>query len=143
MIDYRLKSDVLVIGSGIAGSVAALTLAEAGADVILLTAGEDLFSGNTRLAQGGVVFHSEDDDPGILEKDILTAGWGQNYLRAVRYLAHKGPKVLQKTLIDAYQVPFAHRDADSWYFTREGGHSVARILYAADHTGLTIMQQLT
>ncbi len=143
MNDYRLKSDVLVIGSGIAGSVAALTLAESGADVILLTAGEDLFAGNTRLAQGGVVFHAKDDDPGILEKDIMTAGWGQNYLRAVRYLAHKGPKVLQKTLIDAYHVPFAHRDSDEWNFTREGGHSVARILYAADHTGLTIMQRLT
>ena len=143
MIDYRLKTDVLVIGSGIAGSVAALTLAESGADVTLLTAGEDLFSGNTRLAQGGIVFHSEADAPGILEKDILTAGWRQNYLRAVRYLCHKGPKVLQKTLIDAYHVPFAHHDADAWHFTREGGHSVARILYAADHTGLTIMQQLT
>ena len=83
MNDYRLKADVLVIGSGIAGSLAALNLAEAGADVILLTAGEDLFSGNTRLAQGGIVFHSEGDDPGILEKDILNAGWRQNYLRAV------------------------------------------------------------
>lgn len=143
MIDYRLKTDVLVIGSGIAGSVAALSLAEAGADVTLLTAGEDLFAGNTRLAQGGIVFHTEEDAPGILERDILTAGWRQNYLRAVRFLCHKGPKVLQKTLIDTYHVPFAHRDSDAWNFTREGGHSVARILYAADHTGLTIMQRLT
>ncbi len=143
MNSFRLKTNALIIGSGIAGSVAALTLAESGAEVTLITAGEDLFSGNTRLAQGGIVFHSEDDDPGILEKDILTAGWRQNHLRAVRYLCHKGPKVLQKTLIDAYHVPFEHREADSWYFTKEGGHSVARILYAADHTGLTIMQQLT
>ncbi len=142
MNSYRLKTEVLVIGSGIAGCIAALTLAESGAEVALVTAGEDLLSGNTRLAQGGIVFHSEDDQPGILEKDILTAGWNQNYLRAVRYLSHKGPKVLQKTLIDAYHVPFAHRDADAWYFTKEGGHSVARILYAADHTGLTIMQRL-
>ncbi len=142
MNSYRLKTEVLVIGSGIAGCIAALTLAEAGVEVTLLTAGEDLLSGNTRLAQGGIVFHSEEDEPGFLEKDILTAGWGQNYLRAVRYLCHKGPKVLQKTLIDAYQVPFEHREADAWYFTKEGGHSVARILYAADHTGLTIMQRL-
>jgi len=140
---YRINTEVLIIGSGIAGSMAALTLAENGAHVTLLTAGADLFSGNTRLAQGGIVFHSEGDDPGILEKDVLTAGWRQNSLRAVRYLCHKGPKVLQKTLIDAYHVPFAHRDADAWYFTKEGGHSVARILYAADHTGLTIMEKLT
>jgi L-aspartate oxidase len=142
MTDYRLHTDALVIGSGIAGAMAALTLAENGAEVTLLTAGEDLFSGNTKLAQGGIVFHSGDDAPSLLEKDIMTAGWGQNYLRAVRYLCHKGPKVLQKTLIDAYRVPFAHRDSDAWNFTREGGHSVARILYAADHTGLTIMQGL-
>ena len=125
MNDYRLKSDVLVIGSGIAGSVAALTLAESGVDVILLTAGDDLFTGNTRLAQGGIVFHAKDDDPAILEKDIMTAGWGQNYLRAVRYLCHKGPKVLQKSLIDAYHVPFAHKSAEDWNFTREGGHQCA------------------
>jgi len=143
MNDFRLKTDVLVIGSGIAGSLAALTLAEAGADVTLITSGDDLFAGNTQLAQGGIVFHSGEDAPSLLEKDIMTAGWKQNYLRAVRYLCHKGPKVLQKTLIDAYHVPFAHRNSDAWNFTREGGHSVARILYAKDHTGLTIMGQLT
>lgn len=142
MNEFRIKTDVLVIGSGIAGSLAALTIADTGADVTLLSAGEDLFACNTQLAQGGIVFHSAEDDPVKLERDILTAGWKQNYRRAVRYLAHKGPEVLQKTLIDAYKVPFAHRAAADWYFTREGGHSIARILYAKDHTGLTIMQQL-
>jgi len=93
---YRINTEVLIIGSGIAGSMAALTLAENGTHVTLLTAGEDLFSGNTRLAQGGIVFHSEDDDPGILEKDILTAGWRQNSLRAVRYLCHKGRRFYKK-----------------------------------------------
>ena len=95
MNNFRLQSDALVIGAGIAGSLAALTLADEGLDVILITAGNSLTSGNTRLAQGGIVYRSEEDDPRILEKDILTAGWKHNFTRAVRYLCRRGPEVLK------------------------------------------------
>jgi len=140
---YRLTTDALVIGSGIAGSIAALTLAEMGVETTIITAGDDLKAGNTKLAQGGIVFHSTYDDPAILEKDILTAGWNHNYVRAVRHIARQGPKVLQDVLIDKYHVPFEHRDAGEWYLTKEGGHSLARILYCADHTGKNIMEALS
>ena len=139
---FHVKTDVLVIGSGIAGAMSALTLAASGREVTLITAGDTLFSGNTRLAQGGIVFHAAHENPRTLEQDILTAGWNLNLLRAVRFLCNKGPKVLQETLIDTYHIPFAQKSADSWYLTREGGHSVPRILCAADHTGRTIMERL-
>ncbi len=142
MNTFHVKTDVLVIGSGIAGSMAALTLAASGREVTLLTAGDTLFSGNTRLAQGGIVFHALDENPRNLEQDILTAGWHLNLLRAVRFLCNKGPRVLQETLIDTYHIPFAQKSADRWYLTREGGHSLPRILCAADHTGQTIMERL-
>jgi len=142
MQDLRLHSDALIIGSGIAGSVAALTLAEQGVDVILITAGDKLASGNTSLAQGGIVYRSEDDDPKILEKDILTAGWEQNSTRAVRYLCRKGPEVLKKLFLEKYEIPFNQRTPGDWYLTKEGGHSLARILYCDDHTGRNIMEVL-
>ncbi|QJB58499.1 L-aspartate oxidase [Pseudodesulfovibrio sp. zrk46] len=141
-MDFRLNCDALVIGSGIAGGVAALTLAEKGLDVIVITAGETLYVGNTALAQGGIVYRSEDDDPRILEKDILTAGWKHNFTRAVRFLCRKGPEVLKDVFLDKYQIPFNQREPGDWYLTKEGGHTLARILYCDDHTGRNIMDVL-
>lgn len=142
MHEYRLTTDALIIGSGIAGAITALTLADLGVETTIISSGEELTAGNTWLAQGGIVFQSAEDDPKILEKDILTAGWNHNYGRAVRHLARRGPEVLQEVLIDKYKVPFEHRDAGDWYLTKEGGHSIARILYCADHTGKNIMDVL-
>ena len=142
MNDFRLLTDVLVIGSGIAGATAALTLAESGVDVTLLTAGNEIFGGNTSLAQGGIVYTSDEDSPAKLTRDICTAGWNANYGKAVRHLAKHGPEVLRETLIEKYAVPFARRGDCDWALTREGGHGVPRILYCADHTGSTIMKGL-
>lgn len=122
--------------------MAALTLADAGLSVMLITAGQQLASGNTRLAQGGIVYTGPGDDPKILERDILTAGWKRNYTRSVRYLCRKGPEVLRETLIEKYGVHFDERQPGDWYLTREGGHSVARILCCADHTGRNIIESL-
>ena len=141
-MDTRLKTDVLVLGSGITGCVAALTLAEAGVEVLLITAGQYIDDGNTALAQGGIVYRSESDSPALLEKDILTAGWHHNYLRAVRYLCRKGPEVVKELLIDKFKVPFELNDPGRHYLTREGGHSRARILFCADYTGRAIMDAL-
>ena len=141
-MDTRLKTDVLVLGSGITGCVAALTLAEAGVEVLLITAGQYIDDGNTALAQGGIVYRSESDSPALLEKDILTAGWHHNYLRAVRYLCRKGPEVVKELLIDKFKVPFELNDPGRHYLTREGGHSRARILFCAYYTGRAIMDAL-
>ncbi|QGY41235.1 L-aspartate oxidase [Pseudodesulfovibrio cashew] len=143
MNDFRLYCDALIVGSGIAGSLAALTMADQGLDVILITASEDVTEGNTALAQGGIVYRSEDDDPRILEKDIKIAGWNHNYARAVRYLSHYGPEVLKKIFLDKYKIPFNHREPGDWFLTKEGGHSLARILYCDDHTGKNIIDVLT
>lgn len=48
-----LVADVIVVGGGIAGCVAALSAARKGADVLLLTKLPDPEEANTRYAQGG------------------------------------------------------------------------------------------
>ncbi|MBU1001375.1 MAG: L-aspartate oxidase [Proteobacteria bacterium] len=142
MDSYRLKTQVLVIGTGIAGSTAALTLADSGLEVTLITADDKPDGGNTALAQGGIVFKAVDEDPRDLEQDILTAGWKQNNTRAVRYLARRGPSAVQELLLDSLGVEFARNTDGSFDLIREGGHGKERILHCADYTGRVIMDKL-
>jgi len=142
MNTYRHHATVLVIGTGIAGCTAALTMAQAGVPVTLITADEAIDQGNTALAQGGIIFKAREGDPKSLETDILTAGWRQNYVRAVRLLARKGPQAVQEFLVDRLQTPFLRNASGEFDLIREGGHTHRRILHDADFTGRTIMDRL-
>ncbi|MDE7064135.1 MAG: FAD-dependent oxidoreductase, partial [Desulfovibrionaceae bacterium] len=139
----RLYTQVLIIGSGIAGCTAALTLADAGHDVTLINAGSGLDGGNSELAQGGIIYQAaEGNDAKALERDILVAGHRYNHTRAVRHLCRKGPEAIEKILIERAGVVFDRRTDGSWHLTREGGHSAPRIMHRADYTGRAIMEGL-
>jgi L-aspartate oxidase len=137
-----IESQALVIGSGIAGCVAALTMANAGLEVILLCSGAQLDDGNTALAQGGIVYRGLEDSPELLAEDITTAGWRMNSPRAVRFLCRKGPEILRNLFLENLHVPFAREEHGEYHLTMEGGHSRPRILYSADYTGRVIMDSL-
>lgn len=138
----RLKTEILIIGSGIAGCTAAICLADKGHEVTLLTSGDRLDNGNTALAQGGIIYKGHEDSPELLAKDITTAGWDYNYTEAVRYLTEEGPKSVEKILVERVQVPFDRASDGDWYLTKEGGHAVRRILTCADYTGRAIQDSL-
>ncbi|HKK32820.1 MAG TPA: L-aspartate oxidase [Desulfomicrobiaceae bacterium] len=142
MATSRIKTQALVIGSGIAGCTAALNLAEQGIHTILLSAGKDLDDGNTALAQGGIVYRADNEPPQGLEEDIRIAGWGCNYDKAVHHLAAHGPDTVKEILLDELNIPFEHKDPAHYYLTREGGHSQPRILFCADYTGRAIQDGL-
>ena len=138
----EIKTQVLVVGSGIAGCTAALAAARAGAEVLLITGETDPLESNTARAQGGIVLRGPGDTPELLEKDILTAGAGMCNPEAVRYLAKDGPPLVQSLLIQEMGVPFDLDPNGDLDITEEGAHSLPRIVHAEDLTGRAIMQSL-
>ncbi len=142
-MEIRHHSPVLIIGSGLAGCSAALTLADGGVDVLLVSSEAELGGGNSELAQGGIIYQSaEADDARALEEDVLVAGHKYNYGKAVENLCVEGPKAVEHLLMQRVKVPFDTTDDGDWDLTREGGHSRSRILHTADYTGASIMQAL-
>lgn len=137
-----LETDVLVLGSGIAGGVAALQLASAGLSVVIVTRADRPEESNTVYAQGGIIFQGTDDSPGLLVEDILRAGGGFSYRTSAEILAAEGPKLVQEILVKGLNVPFDHTDGGDFSLVLEGGHSVHRILHSADATGNAIEKAL-
>lgn len=138
-----IQTDVLVIGCGIAGAVAALRLAQdRQRQVTVITRARDPQESNTRYAQGGIVARGAGDSPEVLVEDILRAGAGLSLPAAARLLAKEGPELVKRVLIEQARVLF-DRDADGQLaYTREGGHSVSRVLHVGDATGRAIEQAL-
>ncbi len=132
------KTDVLVIGSGLAGCITAITAADNGRQVLMITKTEELISGNTTYAQGGIIYTGDNDSPDILKKDIMEAGDGHCWEAAVDQLANLGPKLVKELLIDKFEVDFDKTSSDSLDLTAEGAHSQPRIIHSKDRTGGSI-----
>ncbi len=140
--ENRHEFDVLVIGAGIAGLSAAITGAERGLSVGVLTKERDVLESNTRYAQGGIVGPSAEDTYELLEKDIVFAGAGMNFADSVRLLVREGPKLVESFLAGRIGVPFNIDESGKPALTREAAHSVRRIFYANDQTGQAIEKSL-
>ncbi len=133
-----MKTDVLIIGSGIAGLFAALKISEF-ADVIVVTKKEKTES-NTNYAQGGIA--SVIDKHDSFEKhveDTLIAGAGLCRRESVELMVREGPDRISDLIEIGTQ--FTKRDGD-FDLVREGGHSIPRILHAKDFTGKEIERSL-
>ena len=141
MTDPR-RTDVLIIGCGIGGGTAALELAKAGLNVVVVTRADRPEESNTYWAQGGIIFRGEDDSPELLARDVIEAGAGLCHEGAVHTLAHVGPPLVQSMLIDQLGVPFDRLPDGRLALGREGGHSIARIVHATDATGRAIENAL-
>ncbi|MCK6081065.1 L-aspartate oxidase [Microbacterium sp. EYE_5] len=134
-------TEVVVIGSGIAGLTAALHARDAGCRVTLLTKSA-LEEANTRYAQGGIAGAlSPDDRVADHARDTLAAGAGLADPEAVAVLVGEGPGRI-RDLISA-GVAFDRDAAGQLRAGLEGAHSFARIFHAGgDATGAEIERAL-
>ncbi|HMF10090.1 MAG TPA: FAD-dependent oxidoreductase [Thermoanaerobaculia bacterium] len=134
-------TDVLVLGTGVAGCAAALAAARGGAEVTLVTRAAQARESNTYYAQGGIVARPPGDTPEQLARDIERAGDGLCFPDAVELLAREGPDLVEKLLVEELAVPF-DREGSGFHWTLEGAHSVPRVLHVKDETGAPIERGL-
>lgn len=135
----QIRTDVLILGSGIAGLTLALRCAAWG-DVVIVTK-KDRSESNTNYAQGGIAsVLAPDDSPDLHIQDTLIAGDGLCHRDAVRVVVEEGP-ALVRALLDR-GVAFDRNAAGELALGREGGHSRRRIVHAADQTGRAVEQAL-
>jgi L-aspartate oxidase len=147
-----MKTQVLILGSGIAGLTTALKYARNGVKVTVVCKA-DIAEGATRYAQGGIAsVWSKQDSFAEHLKDTLVAGAGLCHEDIVQICVEEGPERVQE-LIDLgvafTRVPETAAPStqpvdptETFDLHREGGHGKRRILHADDLTGLAIEQAL-
>ena len=132
------RADTLVVGSGIAGLLFALRMAERGS-VILLTKADRAFT-NTGKAQGGIAASwAADDSVEAHIEDTLTAGADLCHRDVVELVAQRAPAAVRDLIRRGCEFDQSAGDYD---LHREGGHSARRILHSKDSTGAEIMRAL-
>jgi len=139
--------DFLVVGGGVAGLRAAVGLAEAGS--VLVVTKEVLAESNTAYAQGGIaVAMGGEEDVALHLSDTVAAGDGLVNAAAAAVLVEQGPKRVEELLrwgtgFDRHVAGTDGGRAGDLMKTREGAHSLARILHAqGDATGREISVSL-
>jgi L-aspartate oxidase len=137
------KSDVLVIGGGVAGLSFAIWLADQRKDlqITVLTKANSAES-NTSYAQGGVaaVWDENVDDFKKHIEDTLDAGDGICHENIVKIVVEEGPERVKEII--EWGARFDKNKSGNYDLGREGGHSENRILHFKDITGWEIQRTL-
>ncbi len=135
----KIKTDFLVIGSGIAGLSYALKVADYGKVIVLAKTKID--ETNTRYAQGGIAAVTEKYDS--YEKhfnDTMIAGAGLSDPEIVKLVVENGKDRI-KELIE-WGTEFDKSNKKQYDLAKEGGHSENRIFHHKDNTGYEVQRAL-
>ena len=134
----QLKTDYLILGSGIAGLFAAIKLAELGTVTIITK--DELKESNSSYAQGGIA--AALIPPDSAEKhfnDTMKAGDFHNNQAAVKVLTKEGPERVRELIELGVNFDMQHNEL---HLSKEGAHSEARVLHHKDFTGAEIINIL-
>ena len=138
----EIKSDFLVIGSGVAGLYFSLKAAKYGT-VSIVTKREKRES-STLYAQGGIAsVLSREDSFDAHIKDTLEAGAGLCHPDVVEMVVKDGPnRILELMELGAHFTKRVVNNIEELDLGKEGGHSKRRIVHAADMTGKEVEEVL-
>ncbi|MBK7352513.1 MAG: L-aspartate oxidase [Nitrosomonas sp.] len=137
----QVHFDTLIVGSGLAGLTLALNLANT--QKVAIVTKRSLFDSASSWAQGGIAAALSTEDS--LEKhiqDTLIAGAGLCDEMITKHVVEQGPAAIQWLI--SQQVDFT-KDAQNetgYHLTREGGHSVRRVIHINDATGQAVQLAL-
>ncbi len=137
-----LRWPYVVVGAGAAGAAAALTAAAEGVEVLVLDK-SPCGDSNTRWAQGGIAAAvSPEDSVELHGRDTREVGCGLCEPEVVERVVAEGPETIR--WLEGMGVSFDQGSRRPEPLTREGGHSLSRVLSAGgDATGLAIHRALT
>lgn len=132
-----MKTDILIVGCGVAGLYCALHLPKE--KHIVMVSKDSFERSDSFLAQGGICVLKEESDYDSYYEDTMRAGHYENNPRSVELMIRSSQDVIRELV--SYGVRF-ERNADGFVYTREGAHSKPRILFHEDETGKEITSHL-
>ncbi|HPM32255.1 MAG TPA: L-aspartate oxidase [Chryseolinea sp.] len=137
------QTDILIIGSGIAGLSFAIKVAKRFPDqsITIITKADDSES-NTKYAQGGIAVVMDELTDSFQKhvEDTLRAGDGLCDRTIVELVVCEGPTRLEEII--NWGVEFDQDASGNLALSREGGHTEKRIIHYKDVTGLQIEKSL-
>ena len=132
-----MKTDVLIVGSGVAGLYCALNLPKE-KSIIIVTKNKARRS-DSFLAQGGICVLRDEEDYDSFYEDTMKAGHYENNPDSVHIMIHSSQEVISDLV--SFGVRF-EKNGEEFVYTREGAHSHQRILFHEDETGKEITSHL-
>ena len=132
-----MKTDILIVGSGVAGLYCALHLPKE-KRVTVVTKNKARRS-DSYLAQGGICVLRDEDDYDAFYEDTMKAGHYENNPDSVHIMIHSSQEVISDLV--SFGVRF-EKNGEAFTYTREGAHSQPRILFHEDETGKEITSHL-
>jgi L-aspartate oxidase len=137
------NTDILIIGSGVAGLSAAIKLAEKNLKITIVTREKKPEITNTYWAQGGIIYSPTGlNDEADLVNDIIKASAYTSNVAAAKLLANRSAAIIEEMLIKKSATDFARSSDGELLFTKEAAHSRDRIIYKGDLTGKEIQISL-
>ena len=132
-----MKTDILIVGSGVAGLYCALNLPKE-KNIIIVTKNKARRS-DSFLAQGGICVLRDEEDYDSFYEDTMKAGHYENNPDSVHIMIHSSQEVISDLV--SFGVRF-EKNGEEFVYTREGAHSHQRILFHEDETGKEITSHL-